>query len=150
VRVASPSSTKTLARHPWIDPRNQFEQLIERPVSVQPLPDNVHSIVLLTSKGVMVTTSDLLLPSTAVGETVIKAFPEVVILLVKFISPAPVSASTPLVPGIPQLALAISSLSWMHIDIAVFQADAADTAAISLVRWVYQRIVGLRWLRGRQ
>jgi hypothetical protein len=38
----------------------------------------------------------------------------------------------------------------MHFDIAVFQADAADTAAISLVRWVYQRIVGLRWLRGRQ
>jgi hypothetical protein len=109
--VASPSSTKTLVRHPWIDPRSQFEQLIERPVSVQPLPDNVHSMVLLTSKGVMVTTSGLLLPSTAVEETVIKAFPEVVILRVKFISPAPVSASTPLVPGIPQLALAISPFS---------------------------------------
>ena len=31
-------------------------------------------------------------------------------------------------PGIPQLALAISPLSWMHIDIAVFQADASEDA----------------------
>jgi hypothetical protein len=54
------SSPATPVQRSWIDSCNQFEQLIERPVSVQPLPDKIQVEAPDFRAGVMVITNGLL------------------------------------------------------------------------------------------
>ena len=117
-----------------MDPGNQFEQLIERPGSVQPLPDRFQAKEPDVMAGVMVITNELFPASTPVEAIVTTLFAVVVMLLIWLTAPALTSAGILRVLGTSQEA--ILPWSWMHIEVAVFPAPAADIALPSLVRCV--------------
>ena len=67
MRAASSSLPETPAQRPWIDPRNQFEQVTERPVSVQPSPDRFQAKAPDVRAGVMVIANGLFAATTIIN-----------------------------------------------------------------------------------